>query len=270
MILDPTIEAQRIVEHDVKRGYRAHHLRCQQHSNVERLAWLGILERDGYDVVPVLAAGVARALAQRADDVGETLYPADLGAPDKFLAGIFTDRVSELIRSQFQSEFAALFLSLQSVTATNNGLGQSAGWHCDWAPTAHLKILVYLNDDHDGYTEVIDRETTAEFKRIGYFPLTNERLEDLGDLAREHEIVEYDPDCRQPSAGCALIFEPAMVLHKGNPPTHGTRHVLTIGVIPWGLPWGAFLDQHGEFFIGNTEAGFPKMANENDQTQLAS
>ncbi len=133
-------------------------------------------------------------------------------------------------------------------------IDESYLWHVDNGPSCHLKLIIFLNDDHDGATAVISRQDSRKFIDAGY--LQHRRMFHLSDFAEEHGI-SYTPYKVQPKAGSGLLFEPTNVLHKGVYPTFGERRVFQMGIIPWGEPWESFYEDHWAKGYTNSN-GFPR------------
>ena len=160
-----------------------------------------------------------------------------------------------ILHKYFQSEFAPAFCSMLKMgPLAENEIDDSYRWHVDNGPSSHLKLIIFLNDDHDGATAVMSRQDSRKFIDAGY--LEQERLFHLDDFAADHDI-SYTPYKVQPKAGSGLIFEPTNVLHKGVYPTFGERRVFQIGIIPWGKLWESFYEEHWAKGYSNSN-GFPK------------
>ena len=167
--------------------------------------------------------------------------------------------IKPLLRAYFQSEFAPCFCSMLKMGAlVGEEIDDSYRWHRDNGPSSHLKLIIFLNDDHDGGTAVISREDSRKFIDAGYlFGLPEKkRLFRLDEFAEEHGI-SYTPYKIQPKAGSGLLFEPTNVLHKGVYPTFGERRVFQMGIIPWGEPWESFYEEHWAKGYTNSN-GFPR------------
>ncbi len=158
------------------------------------------------------------------------------------------------LREYFQSEFAPVFCSMLKMGPMAGELDESYCWHVDSGPSCHLKLIIFLNDDHDGATAVISRQDSRKFIDAGY--LQHRRMFHLDAFAEEHGI-SYTPYKIQPKAGSGLIFEPASVFHKGVYPTFGERRVFQMGIIPWDKPWENFYEEHWAKGYQNTN-GFPR------------
>ena len=166
--------------------------------------------------------------------------------------------IDDFLRGYFQSEFAPVFCSMLKMGPMGKEIDDSYRWHRDNGPSSHLKLIIFLNDDHDGGTAVISREDSRKFIDAGYlFGLPEKkRLFRLDEFAEEHGI-SYTPYKIQPKAGSGLIFEPTNVLHKGIYPTFGERRVFQMGIIPWGQPWESFYEEHWAKGYTNSN-GFPR------------
>lgn len=162
--------------------------------------------------------------------------------------------LDKLLHQYYQSEFAPCFCSMLKMGPMGDEVDDSYRWHVDNGPSSHLKLIIYLNDDHDGATAVMSRQDSRKFIDAGY--LEGERLFHVDEFAEQHGI-SYTPYKIQPKAGSGLIFEPTNILHKGMYPTFGERRVFQIGIIPWGKPWEDFYDEHWAKGYSNSN-GFPR------------
>jgi hypothetical protein len=161
------------------------------------------------------------------------------------LESLFTPELTSMICNFFQSEFAVVF---RGVMERGPGdVDESAFWHLDQGPEAHLRILAPLTEN-DGGTAVISLE---DAKNIDYDPAdVRDRLWDISHLG------EHTAWLVSPPVGEALICQPTRILHKAVSPSSGVRRVFQLGLIPWGEPWQAFEAEHGEGLMGNANS-FP-------------
>ena len=236
------VEQRRIQCWDVDAGYAAAQEKCR----ASRLATFGYQE-DGTS-----GSSYFDELGENLDD--ETYLPAER-IPDlhQLFWYVFHGR-DRILHQYFQSEFAPAFCSMLKMGPMGQEIDDSYRWHCDSGPTCHLKLIIFLNDDHDGATAVMSRQDSRKFIDAGY--LEQERLFHLDEFAADHGI-SYTPYKVQPKAGSGLIFEPTNVLHKGVYPTFGERRVFQMGIIPWDKPWDFFYDEHWAKGYSNSN-GFPK------------
>lgn len=246
-----TVEQRRIQCWDIDAGYAAAHEKYR----ADYLKNFDSLRRDGFAEVYVFHSKYA--------DFFDAMLEKDIYITADGVAGehdlndtfyfVFR-RLATGLRKYFQSEFAPCFCSMLKQGPMGEQIDDSYRWHRDTGPSSHLKLIIYLNDDHDGATGVISREDSRKFIDAGY--AEQERLFHLDDFASEHGI-SYKPYKVQPKAGSGLIFEPSNVLHKGMYPTFGERRVFQIGIIPWGKPWESFYEEHWAKGYTNSNA-FPR------------
>ena len=246
------VEQRRIQCWDVDAGYAA----AQEKYRTGHLKAFGGLLRDGFAEVYVFHNNHASFLKQQLDI--DTYVTAAEVNDNYDLHDIFYfvfKRLATWLRKYFQSEFAPAFCSMLKMGPLAEAeIDDSYRWHVDNGPSCHLKLIIFLNDDHDGGTAVMSREDSRKFIDAGY--LEQERLFHLDDFAADHGI-SYTPYKVQPKAGSGLIFEPTNVLHKGVYPTFGERRVFQIGIIPWDKPWDFFYDEHWAKGYSNSN-GFPR------------
>ena len=263
------VEQRRIQCWDVDAGYAA----AQEKFRPEMKKGNWILKARGFVERPVFRERFddpffVRVLAKKLDK--ETYIPADdiktmLGTNSRWtwdLKTLFEDiflGMRPILHQYFQSEFAPAFCSMLKMGPLENlspvdDVDESYRWHVDNGPSCHLKLIIFLNDDHDGATAVMSRQDSRKFIDAGY--LEQERLFHLDDFAKQHGI-SYTAHKVQPKAGSGLIFEPTNVLHKGVYPTFGERRVFQMGIIPWGRPWENFYEEHWAKGYSNSN-GFPK------------
>ena len=245
------VEQRRIQCWDIDAGYAAAH---EKHKAGFLTANFR-LQTKGFEEVTVLHSVFANLLFHRLKDT--SYLPAEeihdkKRTFDKVFSLLYP--LARKIRGRFQSEFAPAFCSMLKMGPMEKEVDESYCWHVDNGPSCHLKLIIFLNDDHDGATAVMSREDSRKFIDAGY--LEQERLFHLDDFASEHGI-SYKPYKVQPKAGSGLIFEPTNVLHKGIYPTFGERRVFQIGIIPWGKPWESFYEEHWARGYTNSN-GFPR------------
>ena len=232
-------------DNDVEKGYQGHHFRSVLAADERGFSPDGRLDplrRYGWDVVstemPLYPLGAADPRGyltgpDSAVEMGKALSRTYLGA--------CLDSNDEQIRQYFCCDYAPIALSV--VRGLPNEDNVSMRWHCDSGPTRHLKMLVYLNET-DGATGVIKRMDTDLFFRAGYaYCELKQRLGDDGtrEFALKHEIP-FCPTFVTPPPGQAILFEPALVLHRGKAPTEGERVMLQIILVPEMRLWREHFD----------------------------
>ena len=237
------VEQRRIQCWDVDAGYAA----AQEKFRSNQLAVAG------YQEIPIVSPLVAEKLAGYLNT--KAYLPSSEVAVDSLFSWTFgSSWLCVLLHQYFQSEFAPAFCSMLKMGPMEKEVDESYCWHVDNGPSCHLKLIIFLNDDHDGATAVISREDSRKFIDAGY--LQHRRMFHLDEFAADHGI-SYTPYKVQPKAGSGLIFEPTNVLHKGVYPTFGERRVFQIGIIPWGKPWESFYEEHWAKEYSNSN-GFPR------------
>lgn len=160
------------------------------------------------------------------------------------LAAVLQGRADESIAGFFQSEYLVHWVALSLTRAAPEQSSVSFRWHCDKGPSAHLKLIVYLNAtaEHGGNTEFIDRAGTMAVAGRGYlFGWSKTRTGDIAHLSRLAGR-ELSASQRPMEAGEAVLFEPARVLHRGVSPTRGPRLTATLCLLPSPVPWQQAFD----------------------------
>jgi hypothetical protein len=117
-------------------------------------------------------------------------------------------------------------------------------WHCDKGPSAHLKLIVYLNPTaaHGGNTEFMDLADTRAVAERGYlFGWSKIRTGDVAHLA-ELAGRSLATCLREREAGEAVLFQPGRVLHRGVSPTRGERLTATLCLLPSPVNWQRAFD----------------------------
>lgn len=152
---------------------------------------------------------------------------------------IFRDSVDTAIAGFFGSEYLVHWAAFSLTRPAPSQQSVSFRWHCDKGPSAHLKLIVYLNPTrlHGGNTEFIDLADTQAVARRGYlFGRSKTRTGDTAHLARlagrplATQLHERD-------AGEAVLFQPSRVLHRGISPTLAPRLTATFCLLPSPVPW---------------------------------
>jgi len=154
---------------------------------------------------------------------------------DRVLAGTLDQRIAEY----FNSEYLLHWVTFSVTRQAREQESVSFRWHCDKGPSAHLKLIVYLNptDEHGGNTEFIDLEDSEAVARRGYlFGWSKSRSSDIAHLSRiaGRELTSHVNPLR---AGQAVLFQPARVLHRGLSPDRGDRLVMTLCILPSPVHW---------------------------------
>ena len=234
--LNPGGEARIKAMFDRQAGYEGLYRKCRAAFRRPDAAAESALSRTGVERLSVLAADECAKLRQMID-VGSGFLKKRIFQV-ALLEKIFTPEVDARIANHFGSEYLPLWCRFYRNDPEGEP-GVSFAWHCDGGPTAHLKLLLYLNDadEHGGGTQFLDRETTDAFKTIAYvYCDTSQRVADLSGLAREHGLP-YDPHQWPMRTGEAMLFEPTNILHRGLWPVAGPRYLLQVCIVPSPLPW---------------------------------
>ena len=267
--LRPNYHAVIADQFDAGRGYSALMQAAAKKTPWEAPGPVHPVIRDGVVVVHALSVASRQRLQDMvaasptgfvtSEDMGHT-FVAEL------CEELFEGSPGEALRALYGPNFGAIYLSArrQWTAATNEAKGQrvnSSRWHCDGGPTAHGRVLVYLNgpEEHDAATWVADLQTTEILKRVGYvFCQMSDRIEDLGPFC-ERLGIPFAPRRFAPKAGEALVFEPGRHLHKGEMTTRGYRDTLHVGVVPAVTGWRRWLDQAWVAVRGNND-NFPNVS----------
>ncbi len=151
--------------------------------------------------------------------------------PTTDLNALFTSELTGLVSGFFGSHFAVVFRG--EMERGPEDRDESAFWHRDSGPFAHLRLLVPLVES-DGGTAVVSLT-----EPVDYDPVTlNERRSNLEGLG------EHTPWLVTPPVGEALIIQASRVLHRAVPPSKGVRKIFQVGLIPSLEPWQVFDRKH--------------------------
>ena len=114
------------------------------------------------------------------------------------LGQILQGPVDERIAGFFGSEYLVHWVTFSLTRQAPEQPIVSFKWHCDKGPSAHLKLIVYLNPtaDHGGNTEFMDLDDTLAVARQGYlFGWSKTRTGDVAHHQRhalgQHALVEH-------------------------------------------------------------------------------
>ena len=149
-----------------------------------------------------------------------------------------------MIAGFFRSEYLVHWVTFSLTRQAPEQPIVSFKWHCDKGPSAHLKLIVYLNPtrDHGGNTEFMDLEDTLAVARRGYlFGWSKTRTGDVAHLSR----LAGRPlatEARERDAGEAVVFQPSRVLHRGVSPARGDRLAATLCLLPSPVHWRRAFD----------------------------
>ena len=173
----------------------------------------------------------------------------DSGFRDSILSAVLTEPVDRQLVGFFGSEFLVQWMNLTATPPVPEANSVSFRWHCDRGPRMHLKLIVYLNAtaEHGGNSEFISLGDTAAVAAHGYvFGRIRARTSNVEDLAAVAGRP-IDTHLQRIPTGGGVLFQPAAVLHRGVTPSHGTRHALTLCLLPSPIPWRDAL-RRGTFF----------------------
>ena len=257
--LDPRRVQQVRTRYEIDSGYAEYQRFCRSRfARALPPAAAPIVEK-GRDLLRVLEPAAAHEL-QRDVEARFQCHPTrdkadhlqyfaldDLAWGRALLERILTREVDEQAARFFGSEYFVYWFIITRATPVPELGRNSFRWHCDRGPVSHLKLLLYLNgqDEHGGGTEFLDLATTRGLEPSGYvFAPVRTRVVDLGPLAARAG-VRVEPWAPQMRAGEGILFQPSSVLHRGRLPTHGSRHVVTVCLLPSPIPWRTAWDSAG-------------------------
>lgn len=244
-------------EFDRDRHYADYHARCRAACRRSPAPLADIdLEQRGFCYLRALEPAVAQTSAAELEAHHE---PQLLKKDSMHLEGFrvsdrqwVTGLLERMLQGPIDAAIAAFFcseylvhwiaLSLSRPAAEQDSV--SFRWHCDKGPTAHLKLIVYLNgtETHGGNTEFVDLADTMAVARRGYvFGWSKTRTSDIARLERlaGRPLATH---LRARDAGEAVLFQPARVLHRGISPTRGPRLTATLCLLPSPVHWQRALE----------------------------
>jgi hypothetical protein len=250
--LDPARPARIFRKFDEGRGYRAYHAQCKE--RLERSVpdeAAQPLREAGFQFIEVMNPAAAAKLLEHATagaSVTQLKYDTDNlegyrirdpALARELLEAALPPEVDSLLAGFFRSEYLVHWFTLSRTAPASVQKSISFRWHCDKGPTAHLKLLVYLNDsrEHGGGTAFLNLADTALLAEKGYvFGSGHARTGDPEELARiaGREIL---PCFREVRAGQGVVFQPSRTLHSGVTPRLGPRYVLTLCLLPSPVHW---------------------------------
>lgn len=244
---------------DEERHYDEYHRRCREaFSRVPSPQADADLAQRGFTYLRAMDVEAAGALTAQLQAQQTQLLKKDSKHLEGFrlddrqamrglLSHILRDRVDAAIAGYFGSEYLVHWVAMSLTRAAKEQESVSFRWHCDKGPSAHLKLIVYLNPtpQHGGNTEFMEREDTLAVARQGYlFGWSKARTGDVARLSKlagrplATQLVERD-------AGEAVLFEPSRVLHRGITPTRGPRLTATLCLLPSPVHWQRAFDAGG-------------------------
>jgi hypothetical protein len=255
-LLKPELDAgraQRVYrEYDVRRRYGEYHACCQ--TRFAREMDLGSdnpLGQQGFEYFTPLSENDAarwRRDLQSHHSLGllkkdsrhlEGFHVGDMDWQQSLLALVLSGQLDTRIAGYFRSEYLVHWLTFSLTRQAVEQQSVSFRWHCDKGPSAHLKLIVYLNatEEHGGNTEFIDLEDSEAVARRGYlFGRSKSRSSDIRHLSRiaGRELTSHASPLK---AGQAVLFQPSKVLHRGLSPERGDRLVMTLCILPSPVNW---------------------------------
>lgn len=237
--------------YDRDRGYERYHSLCRRSLRREISGEVTPLQDKGVERLRVLSEADAAELREQVHgrfgshpfrNNGDRVFEYRIDDPvfsRSLLEAVLTPGVDEQATRFFRSEYFVHWFVVNRTMPRPDENFNSFLWHCDRGPSAHLKLLVYLNgvDEHDGRTEFLDLPATRDLARSGYlFGRVADRRADLGSLA-ERVGAEFAPNSWRLTSGEALLFQPSNVLHRGLMPSRAARTMLAICLLPSPVPW---------------------------------
>lgn len=264
--LHPDALAQVRAEFDERRGYAALYQYALAHGPDPGPA-LSPLVYDGYAVLPCLSpADVAWVTATTLTPDGASRM-AELPEATwrDLLARLIPPPVAAAVTAEFKTPFAVVFAGptdTRPETTRDPVLNVSYKWHCDGGPEMHLKLIVYLDgpEAHDGATDLVTATASQRLRDLGYGWLPNHlRLTDLTELASDHGLAPLPIHRVSPPSGSGILFNPSRLVHRGVAPTWGRRRTITVGFVPFPVPWPQALPQFLPVIRTNRWSDFPAM-----------
>jgi hypothetical protein len=247
------LRAQRVYrEYDVGRRYAEYQAYCQVRFKRKLEPAPGnALQRYGFEYFTPLDAEEAlrrRRELQESHNSGlikkdskhlEGFHVTDMTWVEELLALVLAGSLDQRIVEYFNSEYLLHWVNFSVTRQAREQESVSFRWHCDKGPSAHLKLIVYLNPtgEHGGNTEFIDLADSEAVARHGYlFGWSKSRSSDIRHLSR---IAGRDLTCHASplQAGQAVLFQPSRVLHRGLSPDRGDRLVMTLCILPSPVHW---------------------------------
>jgi hypothetical protein len=270
--LDPDRTRATRAAYDDAGGYDAYHTHCRQAA--PRGAGSGAAEalrRDGYEVVTVMDAARAaemkarllvegKAGARLKEDVtfADVVSFPDAASLRRTLETVLPAAIEERIATYFGCDFLVYSAQLMRTYPVKSE-ERSLLWHCDRGPREFLKLNLFLDPtaEHGSTTDMLALDASMAFERAGYtFGPNKRRVADLGRIAQRIGVAT-PIDHRSLTAGQAFLFLPALILHRGIPPSRGVRHMLSLMLMPSPLPWREAYDRMaGERFVETNLGGW--------------
>jgi hypothetical protein len=256
-LYDPRQAIEVRFDYDVRRGYRKMHYESAigfDDGGLDRPARMDRLDRRGWDVVEVMTEKSARDISRHKPDAAQMGKATVRDVLEQVFGGVVTER----IRRRLWCDFAPISVHIER-TDSSVKPGPSQHWHFDSGPTEHLKLLVHLGKT-DGATALLDRHLSDLFIRTGYgYCLSDYRVKHIDDLGGRVgiDVRRSNIGIVGPLPGHGILFEPAVVMHKGILPTSGERLVLQILIVPYVCPWRDAWEAIWPVIEGNDAAGFP-------------
>lgn len=249
--LDPARTKAAKDHFDKKGGYDAWAAFCQSQFKRSAGSVGGELQNNGIAVVKCLTeteAKATKALAlekaeafkasKKAIDYADVLKFADseflLPTVTKMLSADMDKTVTAIFGSEYYVHSLVVNRTMPSKVSKRSFL-----WHCDRGPQNFIKINMFLDatSEHGGTTEFLNITDSQVFEKAGYTFGANARR--IADLSRLSGKLKTNPKVIHPqlAAGEAFAFFPARSLHRGFLPTKGTRHMLSIVLLPSPIHW---------------------------------
>jgi hypothetical protein len=254
--LDPRRAGQIWREYDEDRHYAEYLSRCRAAFRRAAVAGNADLDQKGFTYLRALPAEAAAAcirdlqehhapqLLKKDSRHLEGFRVADRQWLQRLLGDVLQGRVDESIAAFFGSEYLVHWVAFSLTRQAPEQQSVSFRWHCDKGPSAHLKLIIYLNPtaEHGGNTEFMDLADTMAVAQRGYlFGWSKTRTGDVARLARMAGRG-LATQLREREAGEAVLFQPGRVLHRGISPTGGDRLTATLCLLPSPVYWQRAFD----------------------------
>jgi hypothetical protein len=239
-------------EYDQRRGYADYLLRCRAAFRRSPPPLIDVdLEQRGYAFLRALEPAAATVCAM---DLQSRYQPQLLKKDSRdllgfrvddrqwlrdLLGGVLQGAVDSSVAAFFRSEYLVHWVAFSLTRQAEEQASVSFRWHCDKGPSAHLKLIIYLNSTvlHGGNTEFMDLAHTETVARRGYlFGWSRTRTGEVSHLSRLAGC-KLETELRERDAGEAVLFQPARVLHRGVSPARGQRLTATLCLLPSPVHW---------------------------------
>lgn len=239
---------------DIKWGYGRVHQDARKKFTRSASMVFGDLNSERVEKFKIFSEDECAEFRKRLD-AGEDIL-ADRAETMKIMERVFNPELDARLISYFNSEYVPEGVQFEKILPTETP-HHSDCWHCDGGPSKQVVMIIYLSpSEADAANTVFTDPTNTDYlKALGYlFCPIDARVDDLTPLYDHYGLAHLEEKTFEMTAGDAVVFQAANIMHKRSLPKIDPRYVLVVCVLPSPLPWREACEvKEKPFKIGDRE-----------------